>query len=130
MNELHVNDEKIYDLILKKTIELEVENKALQENNKKIFRYLGIFEKWLKQVQHKIECLIKTSKKLELENKNLLANLKSTKQTKMYLKRLSGNTSEKLDDNIHHVHSTNCYSIKGILIKLFFNAKTLETVFL
>ena len=115
MKELHENDEKISDLILKKTVELEVENKALQENNKEITKYLEILKKSLRQSQNKVERLKKTYKKLKSENNDLFADLKTTKQIKMKIKRLS--KKQKLDDNIHDIQSTNCYSIKGTLIK-------------
>ena len=125
MKELHVNDEKISYLILKKTVELEVENKALQENNKKITKHLKILEKSIRQAQNKIKCLNKSYKKLKSENNNLFADLKTIKQMKIketlfsrLFKWLSRNTREKQDDKIHNVQSTNCYSTKGTLIKL------------
>ena len=111
MKELHVNDNKISRLILKKTVKLEVENKALQENNKEITKYLEIMKKSLTQAQNELECLKKTHKKLEFENNNLLAKLETSK------KRLS--RKRKLDDNIQDVQSTNCNSVKSKLIKLF-----------
>ena len=111
MKELHENDKEINDLIFKKTVELEVENKVLQKNNKEITKYLEILKKSLRQTQNKIECLKKTYKKVKSENNNLLADLKATKQIKMNIKRLS--RKRKLDDKIHDVQSTNCYSIKG-----------------
>ena len=118
IKELHVNDEKISRLMLMKTVELEVENKALQENNEEIRKNLEILKESLTQSQNQIECLKKSYKMLKLEKNNLLAKLESTKEIKMYNKRLSGNESEKSDDNIHEVQSTNCISVKGTLFKL------------
>ena len=117
MKELHENDEKISVLILKKTVELEVENRALQENNKEITKHLEILKKSLRQSQNKVERLKKTYKKLKSENNDLLADLKTTKQIKMNIKRLS--RKRKLDDKIHDVQSTNYYSIKGTLLKQY-----------
>ena len=71
-----------------------MENKALQENNKEITKYLEILEKLLIKAQNNAESLKKTCKNLESENNDLLANLKTTKQIKMYIKRLSRNESE------------------------------------
>ena len=88
-----------------------MENKALQENNKEITKYLEILEKLLIKAQNNAESLKKTCKNLESENNDLLANLKTTKQIKMNIKRLS--RKRKLDDKIHDIQSTNCYSIKG-----------------
>ena len=90
-----------------------MENKALQENNKEITKYLEILEKLLIKAQNNAESLKRTCEKLKSENNDLLANLKTTKQIKMNIKRLSRNTSEKPDDNIHDVQSTNSYSNKG-----------------
>ena len=118
MKQLHENDEKISDLILTKTVELEVENKALQENNKEITKHLEILEKSLRQAQNKAECLNKTYKKLKSENNNLLADLKTIKQIRTNIKRLSRNARKTPDDNIHNVQSTNFRSIKGTLMKL------------
>ena len=96
-----------------------MENKALQENNKEITKYLEILEKLLIKAQNNAESLKKTCKNLESENNDLLANLKTTKQMKMYIKRLSRNESEISGDNIHDVQSANSYSNKGKLMKLF-----------
>ena len=133
MKQLHENDEKISDLILTKTVELEVENKALQENNKEITKHLEILEKSLRQAQNKAECLNKTYKKLKSENNNLLADLKTTKQIKIkksllskLFERFSRKTKEKQDDDIHNVQSTNCYSIKGTLIKVNLKLNVLQ----
>ena len=113
MKELHVIDEKISDLILTKSVELEVENKALQENNKEITKHLEILENSLRQAQNKTEFLKKDYKNLKSENTDLLADLKATKRIKTNIKRLSRNASEKENNNINDVQRTNCYLIKG-----------------
>ena len=95
-----------------------MENKALQENNKEITKHLEILEKSLRQAQNKAECLNKTYKKLKSENNNLLADLKTIKQIRTNIKRLSRNARKTPDDNIHNVQSTNFRSIKGTLMKL------------
>ena len=119
MKELHVNDEKISHLVLMKTVELEVENKALQENNEEIRKNLEILKELLRQSQNKIECLKTTYKKLESDNNDLLADLQTKKQTQMNFRRFSENLSNKSEDNIYGVQNTNYYSIESILIKLF-----------
>ena len=124
MKELHVNDEKISDLILMKSVELEVENKALQENNKEITKYLEILENSLRQAQNKTEFLKKDYESLKSENNNLLADLKTTKRIKTEIKRLSRNAREKQNDNINDVQITNCYSTKGTFIFFNFNITT------
>ena len=119
MKELHVNDQKISHLMLMKTVELEVENKALQENNEEIRKNLEILKELLRQSQNKIECLKTTYKKLESDNNDLLADLQTKKQTQMNFRRFSENLSNKSEDNIYGVQNTNYYSIESILIKLF-----------
>ena len=124
MKELHVINEKMSDLILMKSVELEVENKALQENNKEITKYLEILENSLRQAQNKVECLKKDYKNLKSENNDLLADLKTTKRIKTNIKMLSRNAAEKSDDNINDVQITNCYSTKGTIIFFFFRIFT------
>ena len=105
--------------MLMKTVELEVENKALQENNEEIRKNLEILKELLRQSQNKIECLKTTYKKLESDNNDLLADLQTKKQTQMNFRRFSENLSNKSEDNIYGVQNTNYYSIESILIKLF-----------
>ena len=129
MKELQVNDKKISDFILRKSVELEIENKALQENNKEIIKYLEILENSLRQAQNKTEFLKKDYESLKSENNNLLADLKTTKRIKTKIKMLSRNAGEKQNNNINDVQRTNCYSTKGTFIFFFIITTRFTTLY-
>ena len=80
LKEFDENDNKITELLLKKIIELENENKLLKETNKSSQTDLKSLETRLGNAQIERKNLKETYKKLQEDNKNICAKLENTKE--------------------------------------------------